>query len=49
MLTGYADSAVPVVPFKVHLGIDFVAAVAFALAPFVLGFTSLDAGYCWAL
>ena len=49
MLTGYAYSAAPVVPFKVHLGIDFVAAIAFALAPFVLGFTGLDAGYYWAL
>ncbi len=49
MLTGYAYSAIPVVPFKVHLGIDFVAAVAFALAPFAFGFSGLDAGYYWAL
>ena len=49
MLTGYAYSAVPVVPFKVHLVIDFVAAIAFALAPFVFGFAGLDAGYYWAL
>ncbi len=49
MLTGYTYSAVPVVPFKVHLGIDFVAAIGFAVAPFVLGFTGVDAAYYWAL
>ncbi|MDH3580919.1 MAG: hypothetical protein OEM91_09885, partial [Hyphomicrobiales bacterium] len=37
MLTGYTYSAAPVVPFKVHLAIDFVAAAAFAVAPFILG------------
>lgn len=49
MLTGYTYSAVPMVPFKVHLVIDFVAAFGFALAPFALGFSGLDAGYYWAL
>lgn len=49
MLTGYTYSAAPVVPFKVHLAIDFVAAIAFALAPFVFGFTGLDAVYYWVL
>jgi hypothetical protein len=49
MLTGYAYSAAPVVPFKVHLVIDFMAAVGFELAPFVLGFSGLDAGYYWTL
>lgn len=49
MLTGYTYSAAPVVPFKVHLAIDFVAAAAFAIAPFVLGFTGLDAMYYWVL
>jgi hypothetical protein len=49
MLTGYTYSAVPVVPFKVHLVIDFAAALAFALAPFVLGFSGLDAAYYWTL
>ncbi|MFD1158699.1 SPW repeat domain-containing protein [Roseovarius aestuarii] len=49
MLTGYAYSAVPMVPFKIHLAIDFVAAVGFALAPFVFGFAGLDAAYYWAL
>jgi len=49
MLTGYTYSAAPVVPFKVHLAIDFVAAVAFALAPFIFGFVGIDAAYYWAL
>jgi len=49
MLTGYAYSAAPLVPFKVHLVIDFVAAAAFALAPFLFGFSGLDAMYYWVL
>ncbi len=49
MLTGYSYGAAPVVPFKVHLAIDFVAAIAFALAPFILGFSGLDAAYYWVL
>ena len=49
MLTGYTYAAAPVVPFKVHLVIDFVAAIAFALAPFLFGFSGLDAIYYWAL
>ncbi len=49
MLTGYTYSAAPVVPFKIHLVIDFVAAIAFALAPFIFGFAGLDAVYYWVL
>ena len=49
MLTGYTYSAAPVLPFKVHLAIDFVAAIAFALAPLVFGFSGLDAAYYWVL
>lgn len=49
MLTGYTYSAASVVPFKVHLAIDFVAAAAFAIAPFIFGFSGLDAMYYWVL
>ena len=49
LLTSYAYSAAPVLPFKLHLLIDFAAAVAFAVAPFVLGFSGLDAVYYWVM
>jgi hypothetical protein len=49
LLTSYAYGAAQVVPFKVHLGIDFAAATAFAAAPFVLGFQGIDAVYYWVL
>ena len=49
LLTGYAYSAAPVLPFRLHLLIDFAAAVAFAVAPFVFGFSGLDAVYYWVM
>ena len=49
LLTSYAYSAAPVLPFKLHLLIDFAAAVAFAVAPFVFGFSGLDAVYYWVM
>ena len=49
LLTSYAYSAAPVLPFRLHLLIDFEAAVAFAVAPFVFGFSGLDAVYYWVM
>ena len=49
LLTSYAYSAAPVLPFRLHLLIDFAAAVAFAVAPFVFGFSGLDAVYYWVM
>ena len=49
LLTSYAYSAAPVLPFRLHLLIDFAAAVAFAVAPFVFGFAGVDAVYYWVM
>ncbi|MGI9419993.1 MAG: hypothetical protein ACR2RA_19385 [Geminicoccaceae bacterium] len=49
LLTSYSYGVAAVVPFKVHLIIDFVAAAAFAAVPFVLGFQGIDAAYYWTL
>ena len=49
LLTSYAYSAAPLLPFRLHLLIDFAAAVAFAAAPFVFGFSGLDAIYYWVM
>ena len=47
LLTDYKYGAVRILPFKGHLAIDTAVAIAFALAPSLLGFTGLDAWYYW--
>ena len=37
-----------VIPFSVHLKVDFLVGVLFLVAPFILGFSGLDAWYYWA-
>ena len=37
-----------VLPYSVHLGVDFLVGVVFALAPFALGFSGLDTSFYWA-
>jgi len=37
-----------VLPYSVHLGVDFLVGVVFLLAPIVFGFTGLDALFYWA-
>jgi hypothetical protein len=48
LITDYPLGATPILPFRVHLVFDTLAAVVFALAPFVFGFHGLDAWYYWA-
>ena len=45
LATDYAFGAVGLFPFRVHLALDLAAAVAFAAAPFVFGWTGLTQGY----
>lgn len=47
LLTNYRYGAVRVLPFWGHLAIDTAVAMAFAVAPFALGFAGLDAWYYW--
>jgi len=51
LLTIFTDhklGIVRILPYSVHLGVDFMVGVVFALAPFVLGFAGVDALYYWA-
>ncbi len=51
ILTLYTDHKLGVfrvLPYSVHLAVDFLVAVVFLLAPSVFGFTGLDAWYYWA-
>jgi hypothetical protein len=38
----------PSLPFAFHLTIDRLVGVAFAIVPFVFGFSGVDAWYYWA-
>lgn len=50
LLTLFTDhhlGLVRVIPYKAHVAVDFLVGVAFLLAPFLLGFTGIDAWYYW--
>lgn len=47
LLTDHHLGAFPVIPYKTHLIVDFLVAIVFILAPFILSFTGIDAYYYW--
>lgn len=47
ILTNHETGLFPLVPYKMHLIVDFMVAVAFILAPFIFGFEGMDAIYYW--
>lgn len=47
LLTDHHLGVLRVVPYKVHLIVDFLVAIVFILAPIVLSFKGLDAYYYW--
>jgi hypothetical protein len=47
ILTDHHLGIVRVVPYKIHLIVDFLVGVTFVLAPFLLSFEGLDAYYYW--
>ena len=52
MLTLFTDhdtGVFPIFPYSLHLIVDAMVGLAFVAAPFVLGFTGLDAAYYWAI
>ncbi|MEH6740492.1 MAG: hypothetical protein V7695_18405 [Sulfitobacter sp.] len=52
ILTVFTDhhlGLVRVLPYKLHLMVDFLVGIAFMLAPSILGFSGLDATYYWFL
>jgi hypothetical protein len=48
LLTNHELGVVKVVPYWLHVAVDRLVGVVFIAAPFVLGFTGLDAAYYWA-
>lgn len=48
VLTDHETGLLRVLPFAFHLTVDRLVGVAFAVIPFVFGFSGLDAGYYWA-
>jgi len=47
VLTDHKTGLIRVVPYPVHLAVDLLVGVVFALAPFVVGFTGIDAAFYW--
>jgi len=47
ILTNHDLGLFKVVPYKIHLIVDFLVAVVFIIAPFVLSFEGIDAYYYW--
>jgi hypothetical protein len=47
LLTDYTYGAIRLLPFRGHLAIETIVAIAFALAPSALGFAGIDAWYYW--
>lgn len=47
LLTDHHLGVLKVIPYKFHLIVDFLVAVVFILAPFILGFEGIDAYYYW--
>ncbi|MDH3663171.1 MAG: hypothetical protein OEU92_24655 [Alphaproteobacteria bacterium] len=37
-----------VIPYRIHVAVDFLVGVAFLIVPFALGFSGIDAWYYWA-
>ena len=49
LLTDHQFGLFRVLPFKVHLAVDLLAGLTFLAAPFVFGFSGLEATYYWLL
>lgn len=49
ILTDHKLGLIKVLPYKLHLAVDGMVGVVFLLAPFVLGFSGLDAAYYWVI
>jgi len=49
ILTDHHLGVVRILPYKLHLTVDFLVGLVFIAAPFVLGFTGLDAAYYWVI
>ncbi len=49
LLTDHHLGVFKVLSYKIHLTVDFLVGVVFVAAPFILGFSGIDAIYYWVL
>ena len=47
LLTDHHLGLLRIVPYKLHLIVDFIVAITFILAPFIFSFEGIDAYYYW--
>jgi hypothetical protein len=47
-VTDHDTGILRLVPYKFHLGVDFLVGIVFIVAPFLLSFQGLDAWFYWA-
>ncbi len=47
ILTDHQTGVLRIIPYPVHLAVDFAVAIVFMTAPSLLGFTGLDAWFYW--
>jgi len=47
ILTDHQTGLLPVIPYKIHLLVDFLVAITFLVIPFILGFEGIDAYFYW--
>ncbi|MEM7237530.1 MAG: hypothetical protein AAF501_06880 [Pseudomonadota bacterium] len=48
ILTDHHLGLIRVLPYRLHLGVDFAVGLTFVAAPFLLGFSGIEAIYYWA-
>ena len=49
IFTDHQFGIVKILPYKLHLLVDFMVGAAFVVSPFILGFSGLEAVYYWVL
>ncbi len=47
LLTDHETGVIKVIPYKIHLIVDFMVAIVFIVAPFIFSFKGLDAYFYW--
>ncbi len=47
VLTDHHLGLIRIVPYSVHMAVDLIVGLTFLAAPFLLGFSGLDAAYYW--
>jgi len=48
VFTNHKLGLVPLIPYKVHITVDFLVGMTFIFVPFIFKFSGLDAWYYWA-